>query len=152
MALAFLTMASNVPVLAQVGNQQVRIDSGVIEGAVSGEVLSFKGIRYAAPPVAALRWRAPQFDTPWSDVRSATAYGLDCMQKPIPGDAAASGGAFGEDCLFVNVRRPAATEPVARLPVLVCIHGGGFLNGGSSAPMFDGSTLARQGLVVVALN
>lgn len=74
------------------------------------------------------------------------------MQKPIPGDAAASGGQFGEDCLFVNVWRPAATKPDARLPVFVWIHGGGFLNGGSSAPMFDGSALARQGLVVVAIN
>lgn len=74
------------------------------------------------------------------------------MQKPIPRDAAASGGTFGEDCLYLNVWRPAAKEPGAWLPVLVWIHGGGFLNGGSSAPMFDGSTLARQGLVVVSLN
>jgi para-nitrobenzyl esterase len=74
------------------------------------------------------------------------------MPKPIPGDAAASGGAFGEDCLVLNVWRPAAAKSGARLPVLVWIHGGGFLNGGSSAPMFDGSTLARQGLVVVSIN
>jgi Carboxylesterase family len=72
--------------------------------------------------------------------------------RPIPGDAAASGGKFGEDCLFLNVWRPAAMKAGVRLPVLVWIHGGGFLNGGSSAPTFDGSALARHGLVVVSLN
>lgn len=151
-----VTLSSIVMVLtatdaAGSNDRIVKIDSGMIEGAVSGEVLSFKGIPYA-PPVGALRWRAPQPVTPWRGVRPATEYGRDCMQKPIPGDAAASGGEFGEDCLFVNVWRPAATQPGARLPVLVWIHGGGFLNGGSSASMFDGSTLARHGLVVVSLN
>lgn len=138
-------------IVKQSDDKVVKIDSGTIEGAVSGDVLSFKGIPYATPPVGALRWRAPQPVTPWREVRPAIAYGHDRMQKPIPGDAAASGGQFGEDCLFVNVWRP-ATKPDARLPVFVWIHGGGFLNGGSSAPMFDGSALARQGLVVVAIN
>ena len=116
---------------AQSDDKIVKIDSGTIEGAVSGEVLSFKGIPYAAPPVGVLRWRAPQPVTPWRNVRRATEHGRDCMQKPIPGDAAASGSDFGEDCLFVNVWRPAATRPgSALMPVLVWIHGGGFLNGG----------------------
>jgi para-nitrobenzyl esterase len=150
--LSSIVMALTAMAAAQLDDTIVTIDSGMIEGAVSGDVLSFKGIPYAAPPVGALRWRAPQPVTPWRGVRPATAYGHDCMQKPIPGDAAASGGDFSEDCLFVSVWRPAATWPGAALPVLVWIHGGGFLNGGSSAPMFDGSTLARQGLVVVAIN
>jgi para-nitrobenzyl esterase len=149
---ASLVLALTATAAAQSDDTRVTIDAGRIEGAVSGDVLSFKGIPYAAPPVGAWRWRAPQPVTPWRGVRPATAYGHDCMQQPIPGDAAASGGAFGEDCLFVNVWRPAATRPGAALPVLVWIHGGGFLNGGSSAPMFDGSALARQGLVVVAIN
>ena len=130
----------------------IKIESGRIEGTLSDKVLSFKGIPYAAPPVGDLRWRAPQPVTPWHGVRPATQYGLDCTQKPIPGDAAASGSAFGEDCLFVNVWRLAVREPGARLPVLVWIHGGGFLNGSSAAPIFDGSALAREGLVVVSLN
>lgn len=137
---------------AQPNGKIVKIDSGVIAGSLSGDVLSFKGIPYAAPPVGALRWRAPQPVTPWRGTRPATKFGFDCMQKPVPGDAAASGNAFGEDCLFVNVWRPAAVKRGEALPVLVWIHGGGFLNGGSSAPMFDGSALARQGLVVVSLN
>jgi para-nitrobenzyl esterase len=130
----------------------VTVDAGMIRGVASNGVAAFKGIPYAAPPVGALRWRAPQPVAPWRDARQATEYGLDCVQKPIPGDAAASGGKFGEDCLFLNVWCPAGTKPGAALPVLVWIHGGGFLNGGSSAPMFDGSALARQGLVVASLN
>jgi len=131
---------------------RVTIDSGILAGVEVDGVISFKGIPYAAPPVGDRRWRAPQPVASWTGVRPATEYGPDCMQKPIPGDAAASGGEFGEDCLFVNVWRPAPMKPATALPVLVWIHGGGFLNGGSSAPIFDGSALASQGLVVVSLN
>jgi para-nitrobenzyl esterase len=130
----------------------VMVESGTIRGVASSDVVAFKGIPYAAPPVGDLRWRAPQPVAAWSGVRPAIEYGLDCMQKPLPGEAAASGGTFGEDCLFLNVWRPAVMTPDVRLPVFVWIHGGGFLNGGSSAPTFDGSALARQGLVVVSLN
>ena len=133
-------------------NNLVRIDSGPIHGATSGSIRSFKGIPYAAPPLGNLRWRAPQPVASWHEVRPAVDYGPDCMQKPIPGDAAASGGVFSEDCLFVNVWRPASRARGNALPVLVWIHGGGFLNGGSSTPLNDGSSLARQGLVVVSFN
>jgi para-nitrobenzyl esterase len=150
--LSSLMMALTAACAAPSNDRIVKIDSGMIEGAVSGEVLSFQGIPYAAPPVADLRWRAPQPVTPWRGVRPATEYGLDCMQKPVGGDVAPTAGKFGEDCLFVSVSRPAAAKPGAGLPVLVWIHGGGFLNGGSSDPLSDAGALARQGLVVVKLN
>jgi para-nitrobenzyl esterase len=154
---AMVTLSSIAMALIATGacrsdNRIVEIDSGRIEGVASGEVLSFKGIPYAAPPVGALRWRAPEPVTPWRGVRPARDYGPDCMQKPVGGDVAPTAGKFGEDCLFVSVSRPAAAEPGARLPVLVWIHGGGFLNGGSTDPFSEGSPLARQGLVVVKLN
>jgi para-nitrobenzyl esterase len=120
----------------------VTIDSGAIEGAVSGEVESFKGIPYAAPPVRALRWQPPQPVAPWSGVRLAKTYGPDCMQKPVGGDVAPTAGGFSEDCLFVSVWRPAAMKAGARLPVFVWIHGGGFLNGGTSDPYSDASARA----------
>jgi para-nitrobenzyl esterase len=147
-----IVMVMTAPASAQTVNQTVKIDVGQLEGIVSGDVLSFKGISYAEPPVGDLRWREPQLVKPWQGMRKASEYGFDCVQKPIPGDSAASGAAFGEDCLKINVWRPAASKSDEKLPVMVWIHGGGFLNGGSSAAIFDGSAMARQGLVFVSLN
>jgi para-nitrobenzyl esterase len=149
--LTFTLISWNGYSKAQVDVKRVTIDTGVIEGSVADEVLSFKGIPYAAPPIGNLRWRAPQAATPWSGVRSATEYGHDCIQLPIPGDASASGGPMSEDCLVLNVWRP-ATIASGKIPVLVWIHGGGFLNGSSAAAIYDGSAFARQGLVVVSFN
>jgi para-nitrobenzyl esterase len=121
---------SDEKIVDQSHNKVVKIDSGTIEGAVSGDVLSFRGIPYAAPPVGALRWRAPQPVTPWSGARPAIQYGPDCVQKPVGGDVAPTAGEFGEDCLFISVSRPVGMRADARLPVLVWIHGGGYqLNG-----------------------
>lgn len=133
----------------------VRTADGLLRGASvgpGGDVVSVKGVPYAAPPVGPLRWRAPRPVRPWAGVRDARRYGRDCMQLPLPGDAASSGAPRAEDCLVLNVWRPAATRPGERLPVLVWLHGGGFLNGAASVPMFDGSQFARQGLVVVSPN
>jgi para-nitrobenzyl esterase len=130
----------------------VKIDAGQIEGVVSGNVLSFKGIPYAAPPVGDLRWREPQPVEPWQGIRKANEYGNDCMQMAIQSDFAASRAAFGEDCLMINVWCPAASRPGEKLPVMVWIHGGGFLNGGSSDAIADGSEFARRGLVLVSFN
>lgn len=137
---------------AESSDQTVTIDTGTLKGTVTNNTLSFKGIPYAAPPVGNLRWRAPQPVQPWPGVRPATEYGHDCIQLPLPGDAAASGGPMSEDCLVLNVWRPVAIEPDQKLPVLVWIHGGGFLNGSSAAPIYDGSAFAQQGLVVVSFN
>ncbi|MDM9382352.1 carboxylesterase family protein [Chlorogloeopsis sp. ULAP01] len=144
----FLSSGSN----AQMDGKRVKIEPGVIEGAVSGDVLSFKGIPYAAPPVANLRWRSPQPVQPWKGVRKAIQYGNDCVQQPIPGDAGASGSTRGEDCLVLNVWRPANIKSGQKLPVMVWIHGGGFLNGAASVPFFDGSQFARQGVILVGIN
>jgi para-nitrobenzyl esterase len=129
----------------------VKIDSGVLQGTVTGGVLSFKGVPYAAAPVGNLRWRAPQPLAPWNGTRPAANYARDCVQKPLPGEAGAAGAQLGEDCLYLNLWRSVSKSKAPR-PVFVWIHGGGFVNGGSSAPIFDGAGLARQGLVVVAFN
>lgn len=132
--------------------KRVKIEAGTIQGVRAGDVLSFKGIPYVAPPVGNLRWRSPQPVKSWKGVRKTVEYGNDCIQKPLPGDAAAGGGKTSEDCLVLNVWRPASIPSDKKLPVLVWIHGGGFLNGSSAAPIFDGSTFAKQGLVVVSFN
>jgi para-nitrobenzyl esterase len=151
-----LALASTLAVLigasASAGTSTVvKLDSGRVRGSVSGEVLAFKGIPFAAPPVGALRWRPPQAPAAWSGVREATAYGADCMQVPFPGDAAPLGVPPAEDCLYVNVWTPArrAAHP---LPVMVWIYGGGFVNGGSSPAVYDGSAFARDGVVLVSFN
>lgn len=129
---------------------QVRIDAGIIEGALNDGVLSFKGIPFAAPPLGNLRWRPPQPVQPWSGVRDAKVFGHDCMQKPFPGDAAPLGNTPGEDCLTLNVWQPAAKAK--KLPVMVWIYGGGFVNGGSSPAVYSGEQFAKQGVAFVSFN
>ncbi len=111
-------------------------------GAVEGEVASFKGLAYAAPPVGALRWRAPQPTTESSEMRTAYDYGAPCLQPSLQ-DAS-------EDCLTLNVFRPFGVD--GPLPVMVFIHGGGFVSGTANDPLFDGARLAQAGLIVVTVN
>jgi len=132
----------------------VTIDAGAIEGTRSqdGQTLAFKGIPYARPPMGDLRWRPPQPVRHFKDMPIGKDYGSDCLQMVTDTEAMGS-----EDCLFLNVWRPAdKTSPDERLPVMVWIHGGGLVMGGSSDKnlkgIYDGSALARQGLVVVSLN
>ena len=131
-------------------SDQVKIDTGRLQGAIADGVISFKGVPFAAPPVGDLRWRPPQPAKAWEGVRSATAYASDCMQKPFPGDAAPLGTPPAEDCLYANVWLP--QNATGKLPVIVWIYGGGFVNGGSSPAVYDGSQFAKRGLVFVSFN
>jgi para-nitrobenzyl esterase len=98
-----------------------------------------------------LRWRAPQSVAPWTGVRPATEYAHDCMQEPFPSDAAPLGTPPAEDCLYINVWAPEKPAS-ASLPVMFWIHGGGFVNGGSSPAVYDGSHFAKRGVIFVSLN
>jgi len=129
---------------------EVSVATGKLKGVHADGIDSFKGIPFAAPPVGPLRWRAPQPAAKWSGVRDASTYGHDCMQLPFPSDAAPLGTPPAEDCLYLNVWRPAAAK--GELPVMVWIYGGGFVNGGSSPPTYSGAKLARQGIMVVSFN
>jgi hypothetical protein len=130
---------------------EVRVESGALKGVIAGGVVAFKGIPYAAPPTGQNRWRAPQPVAAWKGVRSAAAYGSDCMQLPFPGDAAPLGVKPDEDCLYLNVWTP-AQRPSGKLPVMVWIYGGGFVNGGSSPAVYDGTHFAENGVVFVSFN
>ena len=132
-------------------SDQVRTRSGPIAGVADGDVTAFKGIAYAAPPVGDLRWRPPQLAKPWSAVRAADKYGAICMQKYDAKDNGVGALPMSEDCLTLNVWAP-RTAPSRPLPVMVWIHGGGFVNGSGTAALYDGAGLARQGVVVVTLN
>jgi len=136
---------------AMAASDEIKTDTGRVKGAVREGVVSFKGIPFAAPPVGDLRWRPPQPPKAWKGVRPASEYGPDCMQKPFPGDAAPLGVTPAEDCLYVNVWAPAAGN-AGKLPVMVWIYGGGFVNGGSSPAVYDGSQFAKRGVVFVSFN
>jgi para-nitrobenzyl esterase len=125
------------------------IDAGVLQGAAAGDIVTFKGVPYARPPVGPWRWRPPQRPEPWRGVRDATRYGAICMQRIVKDNGVGPGPA-SEDCLTLNVFAPARHD--APLPVMVWIHGGGFVNGSGTADLYDGTAIARQGVVVVTLN
>ena len=115
---------------------------GVIDA--SG-VRSFRGIRYAESPAGANRWQPPRRAEKLSGATSAMDYGPACLQ---PKRSAATALRTDEDCLFLNVWSPASAAR-GRLPVMVWIHGGGFLTGDGRIP---GEVLATHGVVVVSMN
>lgn len=134
---------------------RLQLPAGWIEGvnsAAAGDAASpalriFKGIPYAAAPMGEFRWQAPQAVTPWSGVRSCDRFGAVSAQAGLPGSA----GHVGDlDCLSLNVWCPPAGD--GPWPVMVWVPGGGFMRGGASDPLYDGSAMARQGIVFVSLN
>jgi para-nitrobenzyl esterase len=146
------------PVATRTPTVELRLDSGTIRGLVVGDkkdVSAYKGIPYAAPPVGELRWKPPQPVQPWKGVRDCFEFGAACPQNIPPFLAAipemALGAPTSEDCLFVNVWTP-AQRGSEKLPVLFWIHGGGFVMGAGSQPLYDGEELARLGCVVVSVN
>ena len=132
--------------------QTVDTAAGAVSGSSEAGVSAFLGIPYAAPPVGENRWRAPQPVEPWQGTRDATRYGSDCAQAPFPPDAAPNRTTPTEDCLFVNVWTPQGASPNDKLPVMVWIHGGGFVNGGTSPAIYSGHNFARDGVILVSVN
>lgn len=127
---------------------EVKTTSGIVRGIVEGDVATFKGIPYAAPPVGANRWRPPQPVTPWKEVRDASKDCADCPQRAWPGSTAKQ----SEDCLFLNVWTPATANNKSKLPVMVWIHGGGFTGGSGSGPGTAGDAFAKQGVILMTIN
>ena len=120
----------------------VSIDAGDLRGTQTADTRMFQGIPYAAPPVGPLRWASPRPAEPWQGVRDATKPGNRCPQAQGLIDEASN----TEDCLFLNVTTP--RHSTARpLPVMVWIHGNGFINGAAS--LYDAQQLASSGQVIV---
>lgn len=122
---------------------------GKLEGVERDGVLVFRGIPFARPPVGPRRWRAPEPPEAWTAVRDATKAGFAAPQVPGATDRLMPGPALetDEDCLTLNVWSPASPAPPR--PVMVWIHGGGFMNGAASMPIYNGRFLAAGGDVVV---
>lgn len=131
-------------------------EAGQARGQRVGNVLVFKSIPYAAPPVGALRFAAPAPHQPWPGVRDATTGGPTAPFNRPPNEAIdgqpvfGSGWVKGDDYLTTNIWTPALTGPAR--PVLVFIHGGAFVLGTSDVPLYDGTTFAQKGVVLVTLN
>jgi para-nitrobenzyl esterase len=122
----------------------------------AGRVKVWKGVRYAAAPVGDLRFRAPEPPERWTEVADATAFGAACPQPSIPNVPLDLGAPQGEDCLSLNIWASSNTRPGDRKPVLVWLHGGAYVLGSGSQPLYDGRRLAgggsSGGVVVVTVN
>ncbi|MBV8512075.1 MAG: carboxylesterase family protein [Xanthobacteraceae bacterium] len=131
----------------------LQIEGGQVADVSPGPsgIRVFKGIPYAAPPTGELRWKAAQPVKTWDGVRTASEWGPRCVQSNRLGDLDPLNKRMDEDCLYLNVWTPAKLTDSA-LPVMVWIHGGSNLNGAGSQPEYDGSNLARKGVVVVTFN
>ncbi len=148
-AAAVVTLgAGGAAVAAQDPPDVAVVAEGALKGVVQGDVVAFRGVPFAAPPVGPLRWRPPQPALPWTGVRDAAAFGPICMQS---GGLFGGGGAQSEDCLTLNVWAP-VRRPAARVPVMVWVHGGGFVGGSGSQPFYNGAAFARDGVILVTLN
>jgi para-nitrobenzyl esterase len=124
----------------------VTIHGGAVRGVAVTGGYAFRGLPYAAPPTAGLRWRPPRQAASWSGLRDATQYAATCPQKRSLFEPP---GPQSEDCLYLNVSTPTLGRHAKR-PVLVWIHGGGFTEDG--ALNYDGTKLAAAGIVVVTIN
>lgn len=153
---AALALAA-LPLFAAI-NQPVQVEGGLVAGVpgTDSSIVTFKSIPFAAPPVGNLRWRAPQPVVPWKGLHATDKYPPSCIQD-IPNSNPPWTYEFmphneiGEDCLYLNVFTSAASASEKR-PVFVYIYGGGFHQGGTAVPIYDGEGLAKKGLVVVTIN
>ncbi|WP_349268761.1 carboxylic ester hydrolase [Mycolicibacterium parafortuitum] len=123
--------------------------SGPVRGVDDGIVKSWKAIPYAAAPVGELRWRAPEPPQAWKEPFDAGRVGPVCPQPTDPKIPLDLGAPQGEDFLSLNVWAPSGTEPGDGKPVMVWVHGGAYVLGSASQPLYHGRALATFGDVVV---
>jgi para-nitrobenzyl esterase len=127
----------------------VKIEGGLLQGAVEDGLTVYRGIPFAASPAGELRWRAPQPVVKWDGVKEAVKFAPACVQGMTMGSGG-RGPAPSEDCLYLNIWSPAKSLR-DRVPVFVWIYGGGFAMGATSDPTFGGEKLAKKGVVLVSI-
>lgn len=151
------------PMVADAQEPVLNITGGRVQGVASAEpgVTVYRGIPYAAPPVGVLRWKRPQPIKRWKGVRRADTFSPICWQNGSPR------GSFywkefywqdsvqqSEDCLYLNIWAPTATigKADAKLPVVMWVHGGAYLNGYGHEITMDGDAWAKRGVILVTIN
>jgi para-nitrobenzyl esterase len=126
----------------------VKTKQGQVKGTTEQNICVWKGIRYAKAPAGELRYRAPQSPDSWTGIKDATVFGAVApqMRRVLVGTEPQS-----EDCLSLNIWSPAADGK--KRPVMVWIHGGGFVGGSGSSDLYDGTQIVKRGdVVVVTIN
>ena len=155
-----LVILLSSPYLLNAQKPIVSTKQGPISGVEKQGIQIFKGIPYAAPPVGALRWKAPQAVKPWKEIKECITFGPSPMQAPpvpfmcwseeylIPKEP------ISEDCLYLNVWAPKNdnNKTKSKKAVLVYIYGGGFRSGGSGCDIYDGTAMAKKDIVFVSIN
>ncbi len=140
-----------LPLLLLLGSagfaETVKVEGGLLQGPIEDGLQVSRGLPYAAPPIGDLRWRPPQPAPKWEGVRAADHFARACIQTNA---AIANLPAPGEDCLYLNVWTPAKSAG-DKLPVLVWIHGGGFVAGTPAEQLYHGEWLAKKGVVFVSV-
>jgi para-nitrobenzyl esterase len=130
----------------------ITMSQGGLAGQVNAHgVRSFKGIPYAEPPVGDKRWTAPVAARPWKGVRDAHDFGASCFETSYSPQSLFNvhPPQLSEDCLFLNVWTPPHAK---KAPVIMWIHGGSFVRGGSWEPQYEGTHFAEHGVVFVTIN
>ena len=146
----FFLMAFSIN--AQNVTSEVKTKLGILRGVTDGDVIIFKGIPYAMPPVGKFRWRPPQPVIPWTGVRDASKFGANCAQGGWGTAPDKIQDGSSENCLYLNLWAPAGTKAEAKLPVMVWIHGGGFTGGSGSSPQNFGGQFTKQGVILITIN
>lgn len=145
---------------SQAANPVLTIEGGKVQGVTTDikGVYVYRGIPYAAPPIKALRWKAPQPVVPWQGVKIADKFGHPAFQVVhYPGGYTTEWGygdesPYSEDCLYLNVWTKAPGKTDKKLPVALWIHGGGYREGWGSEPEFDGQEWGNKDVVLVSIN
>lgn len=143
LSLPFAANAAEKPLL------KTRVAQGSVSGLLENGYAAYKGIPYAEPPVGKLRWHSPVPAKPWKGTLKATAFKAAPCQPHDPNQPNdAKKPRYSEDCLYLNVFTP-ATKATEKLPVMVWIHGGGFITG--NAAEFSAKNFVEQGIVFVTI-
>lgn len=159
LVIVLLLLGSACKNSAEINVESVLVQAGIISGTMDAnqQVKTYLGVPYAAPPLGNLRWKAPHPAEKWEGVRSCVAPPPSAMQAtPAPYECwsrefQAPVEPISEDCLYLNIWTPAKTT-VDKLPVIVWIHGGAFINGSGTVPLYNGENIAQKGVVFVTIN